>query len=457
MKFRRSLLVMGDSAIGFLSFLAGLVIRFGWGSIHAEMAVRTWRQPFAFVLLLLIASWLTDAYTFQQDYTIKRTFKTSLATWVIAFGTLSVLFYVLPSLLIGRGLLAISLGVFTVLQVAWHLTLRSNFSPRLHTNILVLGTGDAAKRCGEMIEAGLKQFGHVLVGYISCGMDDTGALVPKEKIVGPESELKRIVTQKKISKIILAASEMEAGSIFNNILLRCKLKGVEVIDFRSFYEEMTGKLMLNQIDIQYLICSSGFSHDRLVFVAKRAMDVVFAIIGLIVSSPLWPLIGALVKIDSPGSVFYRQVRVGYMENPFTLYKFRTMGMDAESETGAVWAQENDSRLRPIGKFLRKTRLDELPQLINVLKGEMSFVGPRPERPEFVEQLNEQLPFYAKRHFIKPGITGWAQINYPYGASVEDAYEKLCYDLFYFKKLSLWMDVLIILATLKVLLLSRGSR
>jgi exopolysaccharide biosynthesis polyprenyl glycosylphosphotransferase len=235
------------------------------------------------------------------------------------------------------------------------------------------------------------------------------------------------------------------------------MRGIEIIDLRSFYEEMTGKLLLNHMDLKYLICSAGFPHNKFLFTAKRAVDVLSAVVGLIVSSPIWPLLAILVKIDSPGPVLYRQVRVGFLENPFVLYKFRTMKHDAESETGAIWAQENDSRLRPIGKFLRKTRLDELPQLFNVLKGEMSFVGPRPERPEFVEQLNELLPFYAKRNFIKPGITGWAQINYPYGSSVEDAYEKLCYDLYYFKNMTLLTDVLIVLQTFKVILWTRGAR
>jgi exopolysaccharide biosynthesis polyprenyl glycosylphosphotransferase len=190
---------------------------------------------------------------------------------------------------------------------------------------------------------------------------------------------------------------------------------------------------------------------------KRGFDLLFALLGIILFLPLLPLLALLIKLDSPGPVFFRQTRVGEKDRHFTLYKFRTMRQDAESLTGAVWAQEDDPRVTRMGRIVRKTRFDEIPQLLNVLKGDMSFVGPRPERPEFVGQLGEKIPYYSSRHCVKPGITGWAQVRYPYGASEEDALEKLRYDLYYIKNYSLWLEFLIILETVKVVLFAKGGR
>jgi exopolysaccharide biosynthesis polyprenyl glycosylphosphotransferase len=190
---------------------------------------------------------------------------------------------------------------------------------------------------------------------------------------------------------------------------------------------------------------------------KRVIDVVFSIAGLILTAPLLPMIALMIKIDSRGPLFLKQIRVGEMEKKFLLYKFRSMRSDAEKECGAVWATKDDPRITRVGKFLRKTRIDELPQLFNVLKGDMSLVGPRPERPEFIVKLKKHIPYYSERHFVKPGVTGWAQIRYPYGASVEDAIEKLRYDLYYIKNISLFLDTQIILETAKVMLLGRGGR
>jgi exopolysaccharide biosynthesis polyprenyl glycosylphosphotransferase len=192
-------------------------------------------------------------------------------------------------------------------------------------------------------------------------------------------------------------------------------------------------------------------------IQKRVFDLLFSLIGLLLAAPLFPLIALLVKLDSPGPVFFSQLRVGEKEKEFFVHKFRTMGQDAEKTTGAVWAQKDDPRITRVGNFLRKTRLDEIPQLFNVLKGNMSLVGPRPERPEIVDQLKKKVPYYAKRHSVKPGLTGWAQVKYTYGASEEDALEKLRYDLYYIKNYSIFLDLEIVLETVKVVLFHRGSR
>jgi exopolysaccharide biosynthesis polyprenyl glycosylphosphotransferase len=205
-----------------------------------------------------------------------------------------------------------------------------------------------------------------------------------------------------------------------------------------------------------LIFSEGFRKSRLVKTSKRLIDLLAAGVGLLIATPVMALVAVAVKVTSPGPAVYRQERVGQHGRVFTVLKFRSMRQDAEAGTGAVWAVKNDNRITPIGRFLRKSRLDELPQLLNVLKGDMSLVGPRPERPEFVRQLTQEIPFYGQRHVLRPGLTGWAQVRYTYGSSVEDAMEKLQYDLFYIKNLSIPLDLFIVLQTVKTVLLRRGA-
>jgi exopolysaccharide biosynthesis polyprenyl glycosylphosphotransferase len=224
----------------------------------------------------------------------------------------------------------------------------------------------------------------------------------------------------------------------------------------SIYEKYTGKIAVENLRPSWLIFSEGFSKSRLQNLAKRLLDVVLAAAGLVLALPLMLLIGAAVKLSSKGPALYAQQRVGVDGRVFVLRKFRSMHVDAERETGAVWAQANDSRVTPLGRFMRRTRLDELPQLWNVLCGHMSFVGPRPERPEFVSDLTREIPFYGQRHTVRPGLTGWAQVRYTYGASVEDAMQKLQYDLFYIKNRSLALDLFILAKTVKTVLTARGA-
>ena len=240
-------------------------------------------------------------------------------------------------------------------------------------------------------------------------------------------------------------------------ILKCKLKGVSIVDGLAFYEQVTGKLMVENINPSWFVFSDGFRLTPIMRIFKRFFDLVFSIFGILATLPLMPLIALTIKVTSRGPVFFRQRRVGYADKPFFIYKFRTMKNDAEKTTGAVWAQENDPRIAKGREILRKTRLDEIPQLFNVIKGDMSFVGPRPERQEFVEKLEKTIPYYTNRHCVKPGITGWAQVKYPYGASEEDALEKLRYDLFYIKNYTPSLDFLIILETIKVVLFGRGGR
>jgi sugar transferase (PEP-CTERM system associated) len=259
-----------------------------------------------------------------------------------------------------------------------------------------------------------------------------------------------------LDRIIVALSERR-GTIPIRELLQLRLKGIKVEDETAVLEKATGKIETDELHPSELIFSDGFQLTRANLFARRVMSVFISVVLLLLVSPLIPLIVLAIKLSSPGPVLYRQARVGRGGVVFHCYKFRTMRPDAEADTGPTWASDEDPRITPIGRFLRRTRLDEIPQLWNVLKGEMGFVGPRPERPEFVEWLGREIPYYSLRHGIRPGITGWAQIRYKYGNTVEDAKEKLKYDLYYIKNVSLGLDLLIMFQTIKIVLLGRGAQ
>ena len=240
-------------------------------------------------------------------------------------------------------------------------------------------------------------------------------------------------------------------------LLEARLNGVPVEDATSLLEKINGKLDVDHLYPSALIFSEGFRLNHSFLLIRRAISLLLALVVLVMCAPLMPIIALAVKLSSPGPVFFRQHRIGQKSAVFTVYKFRTMRQDAEAQTGAVWAGKNDPRVTRVGGFLRRTRLDEIPQLWNVLKGDMGFVGPRPERPEFVQWLSEKIPYYHMRHIIRPGVTGWAQVRYQYGASVEEAKEKLAYDLYYIKHMSLVFDLFIMFETIKTIILRRGAQ
>jgi len=269
------------------------------------------------------------------------------------------------------------------------------------------------------------------------------------------NKLCNIALDNKIKKIIVALEEMR-GVLPINALLECRTKGIAIIDGVSFYESLCGKVLVTKVIPSWLIFSEGFSRVKLKLITKRQLDIIWSLLGLAILFPVFIFIAILIKLTSKGPVFFSQIRMGQWERPYKMYKFRTMRQDAESD-GIKWAQKNDPRVTSVGKLLRMFRLDETPQFWNVLKGNMSFVGPRPERPEFVQQLKKKIPYYGERHCLKPGITGWAQVNYPYGASEEDALKKLEYDLFYVKNMTILFDIYIILKTVKTVFAGQGAR
>ena len=276
------------------------------------------------------------------------------------------------------------------------------------------------------------------------------------QIIGNCSMIHEIASQGNVDRIIVALEERR-GRLPTEELLKCRMGGISVEEGIAFYEHLTGKLLIERAYPSFLIFSNGFIKSTYHRVVKAAMDYFLSSVGLIISLPIIALAALAIKIDSSGPIFYRQERVGRNGKIFRLIKFRSMKENAEEETGPVWAEENDERVTRVGKILRKLRLDEIPQMVNILRGEMSFVGPRPERPHFVEQLKKEIPFYEKRLVAKPGITGWAQIEYPYGASKEDALEKLKYDLYYLKNISIFSDLSIIFQTVRIVLFGRGAR
>jgi len=240
-------------------------------------------------------------------------------------------------------------------------------------------------------------------------------------------------------------------------LLEMKIDGVRFAHLATIYEKYTGKIAVENLRPSWLIFSDGFRKGRLQDLVKRALDIAFAGVGLLLALPIVLLVALAVRLSSRGPAMYHQERVGQYGRVFVLHKFRSMRVDAEKDTGAVWAKSNDDRVTSIGNFIRRTRLDELPQLWNVLRGDMSLVGPRPERPQFVSSLTREIPYYGQRHSVRPGVTGWAQVRYAYGASVEDALEKLQYDLFYIKNRTLSLDLFIIAKTVKTVLMRKGGQ
>jgi sugar transferase (PEP-CTERM system associated) len=298
--------------------------------------------------------------------------------------------------------------------------------------------------------------GYKILGYVDDRPSEAISLNNGFRVLGKSQQLQEIVAVNHASTIVVALTERR-GTLPMQAIMDCKLRGVRVEDWPGFYEKLTGKIVVQNLRPSWLIFSDGFTRTRFTRLVKRVFDLVLSILFLAVGWPVFLFVAIAIKLDTPGPVLLRQERVGERGRTFTLLKFRTMVENAETLTGPVWATEKDPRITRVGRWLRKIRLDEFPQILNVIKGEMSFIGPRPERPHFVTQLQGKIPYYAQRHTIKPGITGWAQVRYSYGATFEDAEEKLQYDLYYVKNMSLFLDMLILLYSIQVVLFGKGAR
>ena len=326
---------------------------------------------------------------------------------------------------------------------------------RARERLLLVGTGQAAVALAREMYARREELGVEIVGFIDPDPHRVGAPVLNPGVVGTIDDIPSIARARAVDRVVVSLADAR-GKLPMDKLLEMKLEGVSFDHLPTVYEYYTGKIAVENLRPSWLIFSEGFRKRRWQTASKRAIDIVVSLLALAVTLPLSGLIALAVKMTSRGRFLYQQQRVGQHGRVFTVHKFRSMYENAEAETGPVWAAANDRRVTPLGRFLRRTRLDELPQLWNVVAGDMSLVGPRPERPEFVRQLTNQIPFYGQRHVLRPGLTGWAQVRYTYGASVEDALEKLQYDLFYIKHVAIAFDLLIIFATLKTVILRRGA-
>ncbi|MBZ0153027.1 MAG: YraN family protein [Planctomycetes bacterium] len=327
---------------------------------------------------------------------------------------------------------------------------------RFGERVLVLGSSNEAVQLSRMV------LDNPHSGYELVGLVEEPAQPPLEPVpggpalLGPQTDLRGLCREEGISRIVVALRERR-GRVPVDSLLACRMDGVQIEEREAMYERLTGKLAVESMRHSYLIYGRGFTKDPLTMVMKRVLDILASTLGLVLSLPLWLFAAVAIKLTSRGPIFFSQERVGQDGQTFHLIKFRTMRTDAEKESGPVWAQKNDHRVTKIGRLLRRSRIDEIPQFLNILGGQMSFVGPRPERPHFVAQLQKDIPFYPLRHTVKPGLTGWAQVRHPYGASTEDAQEKLRYDLYYIKNLGFLFDLNIILRTVAVILRGQGSR
>jgi len=322
--------------------------------------------------------------------------------------------------------------------------------------VLVLGTGPEAR----LVEASLTSANPVgirLVGFYAVDRTNDASSVAPAKVVAHGTSLEDTVRQLGVDEVIVAVRQQRGGVLPLRSLLDCRLDGVQITDLARYFERVHGQVPIESLKVSWLIYGHGFRQSALRNVVKRSFDLLVSAVLIVLTAPILLLASLLIAAEGGGPIIFRQERVGFRGRTFTVLKLRSMSRDAEQDGKATWAARNDARVTRVGRLIRRFRIDELPQLLNVLKGEMSFVGPRPERPEFVAMLTEQIPFYAVRHSVKPGLTGWAQVRYSYGATVEQSIRKLEYDLYYVKNHTLLLDLVILLETVRVVLLGEGAR
>jgi sugar transferase (PEP-CTERM system associated) len=375
---------------------------------------------------------------------------------MVGFVVMSLIFYLFPGLFLGRGLFSISfviaMGGVTLARL---LIFRWSGLRVLKRRILVLGSGSRAAKIDTLLQQGTARRRLHIVGYLP--IKGTHHYVDHTKLIPDSGPLLSIVEKYKVEEIVIAVRDRRQGGLPLGELLECKLMGIPVIEQSTFLERETGQLQLESLNASWIILSEGFQNGLTRDVTKRMFDLCTSAALLLFALPVMTLAALLVVLESGFPVLYRQQRVGQGGKMFTVLKFRSMRVDAEKDGKPQWAQQHDARTTGVGRVMRKARIDELPQIFNVFRGDMSFVGPRPERPYFVARLVKEIPYYTCRHSVKPGITGWAQVCGSYGASVEDSLEKLQYDLYYVKNHSLFLDLMILFQTAQVVLWGKGAR
>ncbi len=415
-------------------------------------------QLISFAVVMSVCSLAMGVYTsIYREGLTGMALRTVVSYFFLGTASLTVLYYLFPIMYLGRGVLAFAIFFALIfVLVVRILFYKAVDLAQLSRRVVIFGAGRTASRVIERIEASKEESGFQLYGCIATG--NGGVDVDTALLVNEPNDWLSFIKQHNISEIVVAPDERrrsEGGQIPIEALLDCKLRGVRVTEPVEFIERELLRLEISMLRPGWALFSDGFVYSQARDILKKVFDLSVASLILLLTWPFMLFTALAVKLESAGPVLYSQTRVGLNGKEFSIYKFRSMTQDAEKDGKAVWATKNDARVTRVGAFIRNTRLDELPQLYNVFKGDMSFVGPRPERPQFVEELKEQIPFYDARHKVKPGLMGWAQLKYPYGASVGDARNKLKYDLYYVKNHSFFMDVLIVIQTVEVVLLGKG--
>jgi sugar transferase (PEP-CTERM system associated) len=420
----------------------------------SDLPANFWR-----ILLVTLVCQLCLYYNDFYDLTLVHSNRELVVRLLQAAGAASILlaafYFLLPDLMIGNGIFVSALFVFLVAILGWRLLFNYvSGSMKLQERVLFVGTGETARKVARQI-LDQREFAYRVIGFIDDDASRIGERIVNPAIVGTPSDIDRLIAAHHIDRIVVGLSDRR-GKLPVEELLRAKMAGIRVEDATTTYERVTGKLLIDDLRPSFLIFSDGFRVSRATRLMKRTLDLLLALVLAVLAFPLMVMTALIVFLEDGRPVLYRQERVGENGRTFTLSKFRSMRKDAEKGGKPIWAKDGDNRVTRIGRFIRKTRLDELPQLWNVVRGDMSFVGPRPERPFFVDQLSKEVPFYQQRHAVKPGLTGWAQVRYRYGSSLEDAMEKLRYDLYYIKHLSVFFDLTIVFDTVKVVLFRKGA-
>jgi len=399
-------------------------------------------------VVLLCSHWFDLYDTARMTTKGELYFRLLMVPGLLAF-VMAGISYVRPDFLLGGGSSALGLLILTFALFGWRLGYGWLVQlPILVERVYVLGTGERAQR----VVKGLRQNPEIGVEVASWTGKLEGA-VTRDSVA---DHLMEVVKKQKVHRVIVAMPDRR-GTIPMQELLELRMQGVKIEEATSWLEKISGKIEIDTLYPSWLVFSQGFRRSTVFIIVRRLLSVVISLIGLALAAPLIPLVMLAIRLDSQGPVFYTQDRVGKAGRVFKVMKFRTMRQDAEAANGPQWAGDNDPRVTRVGRFLRSSRLDEIPQLWCVLKGDMAFVGPRPERPEFIEWLSKEIPYYGVRHMVRPGVTGWAQVRYKYGSTIEDSREKLQYDLYYIKNASIGFDLLIMFQTVKTVLLRRGAQ
>jgi sugar transferase (PEP-CTERM system associated) len=448
------LLVLSEALILGGAIYVGVSARF-FGGIPADLQPLM-PKALAFTVVMLGLMTASGLYNLEWQGGVRALLHRLGLSFGLGLVTMSLLFYFFPDLLVGRGAFLLAFGLALLgIMLSRALFIRWARTGALKTRALVIGTGSRAAH----IEALLAKRGPAsnvqVIGYLPMG--GSHHFVDHGRIIDTAEPLPDLAARLQIGEIILAVRDRRGGGMPVQELLKCKLRGMRILELSSFFERENGHLQLDSMNASWMILAEGFHQGIVRDTIKRLFDLLVSTAMLLACLPIMALTALLIKLESPGPVLYRQERVGQGCRSFTILKFRSMCEDAEKDGKPRWAGQNDNRITLVGRFIRRTRIDELPQIFNVFFGDMSFVGPRPERPYFVQDLTQKIPYYGVRHTVKPGITGWAQVRYPYGATDEDAMHKLQYDLYYVKNHSLFLDLMILFQTAQVVLWGKGAR